>query len=174
MKFQRYCYENDINTQHPQCRHFGNNENHGYVLGEKYVYLSVSGMPNTYCEFSNNDNAPLTDAFLNEWAINTSAFIKETVGVVINPLLSMEVPSIIRNLRLSEDGEAFNASSPSLFKVRCFPVVSLEKDGDSYYVIVDGEPLYDRGITNGHLANNVFKKLSGDIRLYIKKRWPIK
>lgn len=174
MKFQRYCYESDIDFQSTECRHFGKNGIHGYVLGEKYIFLGVSGMPNFFCEFSNNNNTPLSDDFLNEWAINASAFIKETVGVVVNPNLSMEVPSIIRNLRLSEDGKAFNASSPSLFNVRSYPVVSLERDGDSYYVIVDGEPLYDRGITNEHLANDVFNKLSRDIHLYITKRWPIK
>ncbi len=38
------------------------------------------------------------------------------------------------------------------------------------YVIVDGEPLYDRGITNEHHANDVFNNLSRDIHLYIKKR----
>lgn len=174
MKFQRYCFESDINFQHPDCRHFGMNGMHGYVLGERYVYLSVSGMPNTYCEFSNNDNAPLTDDFLNEWAINASAFIKETVGVLINPSLSMNVPFIIRNLRFYENGEAFNANSQSLYEIQSFPVVSLERDGNSFFVIVDGEPLYDRGITNERLATDVFNQLSKDISLYIKKRWPIK
>ena len=174
MKFQRYCYESDINTEHPACRHFGKDGIHGYVLSNKYVFLGISGMPNIYCVFSNNDNTELTDVFLNEWAINTSAFIKETVGVVLNPSLSMEVPSIIRNLRLSENGTVFNTNSPLLFEVQSFPVVSLERDGNSFFVIVDGEPLYDKGITNERLAKEVFKKLSNDISLYIKKRWPIK
>ena len=174
MKFQRYCYENDICIQRPDCRNFGQIGIRGYVIAEKYVYLSVSGMPNTYCEFSNNENIPLTDDFLNEWAINTTALIRESVGVVINPSLTMQVPSIIRNLMNYEDGDMFDTNSQSLCEVKSFPVVSLEKDGNSYYVIVDAEPLYDRGITNERLANDVFNKLSSDIHLYITKRWPIK
>ena len=174
MKFQRYCYESDICIQRPDCRHFGKNGIHGYFIGEKYIYLGVSGMPNIYCEFTNNESIPLTEDFLNEWAINTTAFIKETVGVVINPSLTMQVPSIIRNLMNYEDGKPFDTNSQLLCEVQSFPVVSLERDGVSYYVIVDGEPLYDRGITNEHIANDVFKKLSWDIHLYIKKRWPIK
>lgn len=85
MRFQRYCYESDIDFQSPECRHFGKNGIHGYVLGEKYIFLGVSGTPNFYCEFSNNNNTPLSDEFLNEWAKNTSAFIKETVGILSTP-----------------------------------------------------------------------------------------
>ena len=173
MKFQRYCHESAIDFQYPECRHFGKDGIHGYVMEEKLVYLSVSGMQEIFCEFSNNDNTPLSNDFLIEWAKNASAFIKETIGIAINPLLSMEVPSLIRNLKQHADGEAFNANSPSLSKVQSFPVVSLERDGNSYFLIVDGEPINDRGITNERLANDIFDKLSSDIRLYIKKRWPI-
>ena len=172
MKFQRYCFENDINIE--ESRHFGTNGIHGYVLNERYVYLNVSGCPNLYCEFTNNDNTSLTDDFLNEWARNTSALIKDTVGTVINPLLSIEVPSILRNLQNYENGDVYDASNPLMNVERSIPIVSLIRLNNMYFITIDGEPLYKRGITNQRVAEDLFNKLSRDISLYIKKRWPIK
>lgn len=174
MKFQRYCAEIDIEITNPQCRHFGGNKFHGYVIGERYVYLSIEGLPNYYCEFINNEGKILSDDFLLEWAKNTTAFIKETIGTAINPSLTMEVPTILRNLTYYENGEVYDCNNPMMFIEKSSPIVSLNSINRSYFITINNEPLYERGITDKRLAESIFNKLSNDIRTYIKKRWPIK
>lgn len=174
MKFQRYCSESDICISSPGCRHFGRNGIHGYVVDEKYIYLGVDSLPNIYCQFSNDGNIELSDNFLFEWAKNTSSFLKDTVGTVINLQLSLEVPSILRNLKCFENGDMYIRDNLMMFVEKSFPVISLVNANNSFFVTVDNEPLYERGITNKKVAEDLFNKLSQDIKMYIKKRWPIK
>lgn len=174
MKFQCYCTESDILIGSPNCRHFGMDNIHGYIVDEKYIYLGIEGFPNIYCQFSNSDNIELSDNILYEWAKNTSSFVKDTVGTVINLNLSLEVPSIIRNLKNFENGAVYNGNDPMMFVEKSFPVVSLKNVNNSFFVTVDNEPLYECGITNRKVAEDLFNKLSKDIRMYIKKRWHIK
>lgn len=174
MKFQHYCTEGDICISSPNCRHFGRNGVHGYVVDEKYIFLGIDGLPNIYCQFTNDGNIELTDNILYEWAKNTSSFIKDTVGTVVNLRLSLDVPSILRNLNYYENGDVYNRNNPMMFDEKSFPIVSLKNANNSFFITVDNEPLYERGIMNKNVAEDLFKKLSTDIRMYIKKRWPIK
>lgn len=127
MKFQRYCSESDICISSLGCRHFGRNGIHGFVVDEKYIYLGIDGLPTIYCQFSNDNNIELSDNFLFEWARNTSSFMKETIGTAVNLQLSLEVPSIIRNLKNFEKGDVNNRDNPMMFDEKSFPVVSLKK-----------------------------------------------
>ena len=88
--------------------------------------------------------------------------------------LSLNVPSILCNLTYYEKGDTYKKDNPMMYDIKSFPVVALKNANNSYFVTVDDEPLYERGITNKNVAEGLFKKLSTDIRMYIKKRWPIK
>lgn len=61
-----------------------------------------------------------------------------------------------------------------MFTVLSRPVVELKRADNSYFVTVDGESVYEKGIVNEKIATDMFNKLSNDIMAYIKKRWPIK
>lgn len=173
MKFLRYCYGIDFDISDEACRTFGDGKIFGYVI-DNNVYLGVLGNPDLFCHFNNDDDTELTEDFLCHWGENISSFIKDTTGTVVNLRLAVQVPSILRNLKCYENGGDYNPNNPMMFTVLSRPVVELKRADNSYFVTVDGESVYEKGIVNEKLATDLFNKLSNDIRAYIKKRWPIK
>ena len=97
MKFLRYCCGIDFDISDEACRPFGDGKIFGYKI-DNNVYLGVSGNPNLFCHFNNDDDTELTEDFLCHWGENISSFIKDTIGTVVN-------------LRLATK---FGASPPSL------------------------------------------------------------
>ncbi len=172
MKFLRYCYKMDIDISNNSCHSFGNNKVFGYTILND-VYLNVSGMPNLFCHFFNDNSMELTDEFLCKWGNNVSSFIKDTIGTVINLQLVIDVPNILRNLKYFETGVPYDPNNKEMYLIKSHPIVDLLQTGDSYFITIDGKSLYDRGIVNEKLANDLFKKVSDDISAYINKRWPI-
>lgn len=173
MKFLRYCYGIDFDISDETCRPFGDGKVFGYVINNN-IYLGVSGNPNLFCHFINNDNTELSDDSLCRWGANMTTFIKETVGTVVNLRLAIEVPTILHNLNYYEIGDVYDPNNILMHAVLSHPVVELKQADDSFFVTVDGESLYEKGIVNKKLAEDLFYKLSNDIGAYIKKRWPIK
>ena len=107
MKFLRYCCGIDFDISDEACRPFGDGKIFGYKIGNN-VYLGVSGNPNLFCHFNNDDDTELTEDFLCHWGENISSFIKDTIGTVVNLRLAVEVPSILRNLKCYENGVDYN------------------------------------------------------------------
>ena len=173
MKFLRYCYTLDIDLSEENCRTFGDGKVFGYVIGDN-VYLLVPGIPNLLCHCFNDDNTVLSDDYLCRWGTNMTAFIKETVGTVVNPQIVIDVPTILRNLKYYETGDAYNPNNIMMYTVLSHPVIELKQSDDIFFITVDGESLYEKGIVNKKVAEDLFYKLSNDIGAYIKKRWPIK
>lgn len=172
MKFLRYCYQIDIDFSNPGCRTFGNGEVAGHVIGNK-VYLYIHGFPNLLCEFFNDENAELSDKYLIDWATNTSLFIQDTIGIMFNPNLNIDIPTIIQNMKYYGNGKIYNPDDRCLDDVDCRPMLALKHDRDSYFITVDGKPIYEEGISNESVAKRIFDKFVADIRMYIKKRWHI-
>lgn len=172
MKFLRYCYEIDINTDADNCISFGDRNIFGYEINDN-VYLKVRGVPTLFCLFYNDSQTELTNDFLCKWGNNVSVFIKDTIGTVINLALAIDVPNILRSLKIYETGCLYDPNSVGMYTVTSRPFIELRRLDNSFFITVDGNPLYNRGIVNEKVANDLFKKLSGDITEYIKKRWPI-
>ena len=173
MKFLRYCYGIDFDISDETCHPFGDGKVLGYVI-KNNVYLGVSGNPNLFCHFTSDGNTELSDEYLCRWGTNMAALIKDTVGTVINLHLAIEVPSILRNLKCYEKGDVYDPNNIMMHTVLSRPFIELKQADGSFFVTVDGESLYERGIVNEKLAKDLFDKLSNDISVYIKKRWPIK
>lgn len=172
MKFLRYCYQIDIDFSSPECHAFGNGKVGGHVIGDR-VYLYVHGFPSLLCEFFNDKNAELSDKYLIDWATNTSLLIQSTIGNEYNPKLNIDIPTIVQNMKYYGNGETYNPNASVLYDVDCRLILALKCDGNSYYITVDGKPVYEEGISNKHVAKRIFDKFVNDIHMYIKKRWPI-
>lgn len=172
MKFLRYCYQIDIDFSNPKCRTFGNGDVAGHVIENK-VYLYIHGFPDLLCEFFNDENVELSDMYLINWATNTSLFIKSTIGNEYNPNLNIDIPVIIQKMKFYGNGKAYNPNDYFLHDAKNCSI-ALKHNGESYYITVEGKPIYEKGISNENAAKYVFDKFVTDIHMYIKKRWSIK
>ena len=60
-----------------------------------------------------------------------------------------------------------------MFTVASNPIVELKQFNESFFITINGETLYERGIVDKRFASKLFEKVTNDICAYIKKRWPI-
>ena len=82
MEFLRYCYSIDIDLTDDFCRTFGDGVVFGYVI-RKNVYLGITGVPDLFCHFY-NDDPELSNESLCKLGKNINSFIKHTVETIIH------------------------------------------------------------------------------------------
>lgn len=150
MRFLRFCYELDFDITH-NCRHFGKDGVHGWVIKEQYVYLGFPKMPRIYGEFLNDEGVVLSDDYLTNWAKNTSNLITDSVCTVFNT----DIPSTIENMKFYGNGERYNPEDSFLTDEHYIPILSLMYNGTSYYITLNGNPIYTNGISDISIAKKI-------------------
>lgn len=163
MKFLRFCNELDFDISH-NCRHFGKDGIHGWVINEQYVYLGFPNLPRKYGEFLNDEARMLSDDYLINWAANTSMLITDSVCTVFHT----DIPSTIENMKYSVNDEEYNSEDSFLTDMHYKPILSLMHNGNSFYITLDGRPVNMKGISDVHIAEKIYDRLADSILRYVK------